>query len=766
MGRLEKTSLLVLTLVFWDLGWAKNTRPLSRESYQKIIDNYLFVEDFTIKPETRPLKEGVFWRYQIKIPKPEFRIDFGDSRPNSLAKEFPPTQGVGRAIEHINRGRTLFLEGNLKGAKKTLLSARARYGTDYTFHRRTDFYLANVFLQLAKQKSEGLTGEARKRIAKASLSNAATFLSWAYLRKKALKDEVLDVVAPKNYYNLAVIYYNYSRFGGAFGAASDGLEFLSRSGRSDYRARLRHILAEMSLINQDYLSAVQDFDAIIRQDADQSLAGVMFSRVADIYFNLNNFELAEDIYSLANRVDFLSNQIKPYQFILRGESLFWLGKYDEAQKMLHYGIQGSNFKNAVAPLGRDLAALASIRIADAWLAKGNYEKAKLQYFRHFMRFRGHETERYAKLRGACLELPYYQGNNIKHARSLLSSLRKRADRLPPVARELAWSCEVASYAQHERTFSMVERVRNFAREFPNSKFLASLVEPVRESQAKRLYTFFEKNDSHGAIDFFEKTRSMLFKNIDKDTKSKLFSAYMDVYDAEKAFEFWSPENVNSQLGRIRYATFLAEYYGKNSEETWLVKNKDFGQSLADKTWSIKPTKRARLYVARILASKVATYHLSWVIKLTETWASGDFIEVCNIAFPILSEAWRNPEISEDMKGFIRDRVLKLQNKYLEEVFKFESQCAYSLLSFEFELFRNSPGIFAKSLIERSYLPVNRQTAGIYWGVAELLRSTQKVAQAKEVFEYIIEKGDANLAEVKYSKNRLEVFKTEFDSLWK
>ena len=105
-------------------------------------------------------------------------------------------------------------------------------------------------------------------------------------------------------------------FGGAFGAATDGLEFLSRAGRSDYRGKLRRILAEMSLINQDYLSAVQEFDAIIRQDADRNVAGEIFSRVADIYFNLNNFELAEDIYALANRIDHLSNRIKPYQFIL------------------------------------------------------------------------------------------------------------------------------------------------------------------------------------------------------------------------------------------------------------------------------------------------------------------------------------------------------------------------------------------------------------------------------------------------------------------
>ena len=203
----------------------QNLQPLSKASYDKIIENYLFVEDFSIKPETRPLNEGVFWRYPVKIPIPVFNVDWGDSRASKLALEFPPTPGDGRAVEHINRGRTLFLEGRYKAAKKTLLSARARYGTDYPFHRRTDFYLANVFLQIAKGKSRGLTGEARKRIAKASLANAATFLSWSFLKKKALSDPVLDRVAPKNYYNLAVIYYNYERFGGAFGAATEARVF-------------------------------------------------------------------------------------------------------------------------------------------------------------------------------------------------------------------------------------------------------------------------------------------------------------------------------------------------------------------------------------------------------------------------------------------------------------------------------------------------------------------------------------------------------------
>ena len=60
--------------------------------------------------------------------------------------------------------------------------------------------------------------------------------------------------------------------------------------------------------------------------------------------------------------------------------------------------------------------------------------------------------------------------------------------------------------------------------------------------------------------YFEKTRDLLFQTIDNTTRKKLFSAYMDTYDAEKAYEFWLEEDDRSQLGSIRNATFMAEYY--------------------------------------------------------------------------------------------------------------------------------------------------------------------------------------------------------------
>ena len=62
---------------------------------------------------------------------------------------FPQSLGSGRAIQHLNRGRIAFLEGNFEEARKTWLGARARYGNNYEFHRRADYFIAQALIYKA-----------------------------------------------------------------------------------------------------------------------------------------------------------------------------------------------------------------------------------------------------------------------------------------------------------------------------------------------------------------------------------------------------------------------------------------------------------------------------------------------------------------------------------------------------------------------------------------------------------------------------------------
>src|SRR4051812_8145079 len=53
-------------------------KPIYEQSFDEIIKNYLIVNDFSIKPQTRPLPKNKpllqFWRYGFKIPPVSFPI--------------------------------------------------------------------------------------------------------------------------------------------------------------------------------------------------------------------------------------------------------------------------------------------------------------------------------------------------------------------------------------------------------------------------------------------------------------------------------------------------------------------------------------------------------------------------------------------------------------------------------------------------------------------------------------------------------------------
>src|SRR5690606_35649812 len=140
-----------------------------------------------------------------------------------------------------------------------------------------------------------------------------------------------------------------------------------------------------------------------------------------------------------------------------------------------------------------------------------------------------------------LEMPDYgpadSDRNVVHARNLLEA-SKNMD-LPEPARELAWACHVLSYTARERTPEMLQRVRDFYQAYPYARsFLEQMVEPVREFQASKIEEFLKSKDYYSATQFFETNRATLFKKIDDPLRRDLFVAYMDIYDAQAAKEFY------------------------------------------------------------------------------------------------------------------------------------------------------------------------------------------------------------------------------------
>lgn len=755
--------------------------PIATAHVEDLVKNFMFVGDFEEKDATRSNSKEVFWRYPVNLPKVSF--DFQGIAPlkdQTLLEDFPRTDGQGRAVQHLNRGRKLFLEGELEEARKTWLGGRARYGKDYDYHRRADYFIAFSFLYTGLEFLKHTPHDYLSHDVRQSFVNAATFMSWAFDRKKDIHDPLLERVAPRAYYNQAVIYYLYERWAGVVGAAHLGLDFLRKTGRNDFRSELRRMLAETHIRNHDYLEAVRELDLALRQDQKLETAAAIFARVADIYFDLNNFELAEEVYAVASRIDRELKSVRPAHYVLRGEALFWMGRFAEAIKVLQYAYhaaampsQREDHEQGFLPLAReeldlDMQALISIRLADSWLALGEYEKAKLAYFKHAHEFRQHSTAPFAKIRLACLELPFYDGNNIAHARALLAELKDQADVIPAPAQELAWTCEIGSYAQHERTPEMVDRVRSFVARYPQSAFLRELAGPVREVQARHIEGYFKAGDAYGAVEFFERTRAALFPVVSDQLAAQLFAAYVDVNQTEKAAPFLSAytQSKLDEFGWLRLATALVEIGSKApaaQRPQWEKKNRELSAKLLELNIQLPHDTKARLALNRILAQPMSLYQLPWILKLAQYWTERDISTGCDLVYPLLDRV-QNLAPQQLPAGF-QQAAMNFIDINLKDLLRFETNCAYSMMEFEISLYQDQIRLLADKYLVREYLIMNAPTAALVWSVAEQSRKSGYAEGAEGLWKLLVTKGDKGLSEVRYAQARLDRSRSELEDLW-
>lgn len=737
-------------------------RPLHEESAEQIIQRYSFVGDFEQKEAEREVSDELFWRYPLPVPKIDFPMVPFIKDPK---REMPATKGEGRPIDHLNRGRILFLEGKTLEAKSTFLSARARYGREYAYHRRNDYFIGYSFMGLATKDMKERGVPYFDSAVKSVFSNAATFLSWAFIMKADEADPVVDYATPKGLYNLAAIYWEYDRFAGAFGAAEKGLNFLRKTGRSEYRSQFHRIEAESYIKNRTYLEAVRELDATIRQDhQDLAQASAAFARVGDIYFDLNNYDLAEDAYALGAKLDEDMQQINPAQLVLRGESLFWLGKFSEAQKILHFALEGSLYRKSTSALPPEYAAFAALRIADAYLARKDFEKAKLEYYKVGHEYRSSPAGRLAKIREACLELPFYQGKNVKHARELLEEAKTGVE-IPVVAQELAWSCQVASYTERERTPEMLDRVRAFAGNYPESRFLKSFVEPVRTFQAAKIDPYFEKGDGYRAMSFFEKNRKNLFPKVSPELAEKLFIAYVDAYRPEAAKEFFDVAHknaANTDLQALREAVVVAELVDKKGGKEWEKRNAKLAQDLNKRAWLTPPEKSAANYLLRILNSGSANRHLTWLHTLAEHWGRKEAEYICDLEYPLLSRMY---EVQPESRAQVSGRVTEVIKTELPALFKRDESCALSLLELEAKALHEDSKSLADRYVRRADWPLVGGFLHTYWVISEHIYDGGDKASATKMWQVIRDKGPPESPEVQFAKARLDPKKTELEKMW-
>ena len=754
---------------------ADSERPFDygKASFKEILERYLFVADFNQKAPERPVTKEFLWKYPFKLPPVKFELDVDRVEFKSLV--FPIT-GSGRKIEAINIGRVAFQNGEYEDAHQIWLAARQEYKDDTTTSKILEYFMGINALALYKKKFDEVKGDDKNPDVNSYLRRAAYFFASVFIQKRDVPEERIDANAAWALYNLAAIYQRFDRMPSVYGAAEEGLATLIKQGKTLHRSEFRQLLAEAYIKNQDLISAIQELDTAIRQDPNPVQAARMFNRAGDIYFDLNNYELAEDLYAMATALDRERQVYNPAQALLRAESIFWLGKFGEAERAFANAVDYSMTGSGNEWL-RETGTLpwALLRVADTWLARAAavkgakkkelLEKARLSYFKVPSEFPRSEAARIADVRGACLEMPFYEGNNVKHARELLADVKEKKD-LPENLTELIWACDAGSYSDREKTDLMVAKIQEFANKYPNSRFLDAMLPPVRDVQAAKIDDYFTKEQWESATDFFEQRRKTLFPKVSPELGSNLWKAYVATSRSREAMEFWAKSRAKPKTDTeaLRQAAFLYEA-SSIKEGLGLSKDRDVLQrGLLQRSWGTKPGKEDFGYLGRVLATKDVAKAYPWILKVLDAWTAGDDGSACSVLFPFLARIHSDKKSSSVARQEVYRRVKGIESAKIAMFKDKDNSCFQSWIDFESKVL--SPADLETKYSQRSEWALEGPWLERMWSWSEELSSRGRRDDAVKLWQKIAEKGTKDSFEARMAKTRLDPRKTEFESLWK
>ncbi|MCB9228208.1 MAG: hypothetical protein H6618_01215 [Deltaproteobacteria bacterium] len=755
------------------------SRDLSRASFSDIIRYYQFVGDFAQHEPARDISKEFFWRYPFPLPKAEFPIkhSMGESD-----RELPLTPGSERPAQHMNYGRVLFRRKNFEEARKVWLAARAKYGTSWDFHRRNDYFIALAYLRISEQIFHQLDEQTNRSEVRLSYSNAATFLSWAFVKKQTLNDPALEAITPEALYNLAAIYFRFDRYNGAHSTAELGLNYLRKTGRRDFRPELRRIILETWIRDHNYLRAVQEIDTMIRQDPNPEQASHGFARAGDIYFDLNNYELAEEAYRMSQAIQHQTNKILPLTFLLRGESLFWAGKFSEAQKAIRFALDSLSFRHSVGTIPEEFRAWGLLRFADAWLARFRQavdqqdesnalharNKTKIAYFNVIHDFPGTEAAEIAAVRQACLMLPEYQGNNVRHARDYLNDIFTK--HYSSELLELAGSCEVLSWGRREKNDTFVKKLKSFYERFPQSRFLSQFIQPLRELRSGHLKEYLDAGEDHKAILYFEMNRNKLFQKLTEKVKSQLFLAYLKSNQSEKAAEFYDAyrkETPDSSQKKIDLALFLSEIIDISGKNIWKNRQDQLIMTLIQEPPKIQKSDEMTTHIQRIIQSSSAPLHQKWLYQAFSTQEEASTQYLCESIYPVFSGYRKTITEPQDLRK-LWQQLSSLTRTLFPDLFSQSLPCSQAFLDLERSIGMEQDFLpeYANSWLTRMEWPHKKITAPLIWLAAKSLKDDQAAPDTRDkLLLYLKNLPKKDYPESAFAAALLDQQRTETGRLW-
>lgn len=486
---------------------------------QDILKRYVFYGDFSEK-EIRPAKKYPYF----------FKLDTVFSPLDVKFVVFPKlkhTAGHGPAIQALNNGISIFRMNKYQLVIQRLTEfVKHHEKTDIRW--KIDFLIGMAYYNMGLANLKDLTFTHIKRNKK-NHDDVMMGLSYIYTSLNTKYDHNLAFFA---FYNLILGLYSEGHHELCYRFAD---RVLREFKMSQFHFPIALIKADLLVANKDFRLAVEELDKAIRFYGKIPGVAQAFYRVAEIYFFLNNYLLADEVFKMAMLIDPQFIKTQPILIWDIAESKFWMG--DDAGAIPYYMLLKENFLHTVQ--GKH----ALMRLGDSYLNMDKMDKAEYWYQRSNLLHGGQLTGKISKL--VLSYIKFVRKKKLKNLSQVedteMQEYLKFLQDLEAGAPRQSFLGEIAGYYHlqiRKRRFGLSQKIiddaKDFILKYPTSQFNPSLRPDFITFLRKNFDTYYQQKKYGLALSYYEKNYETLYKdNTSAALLMRLLAGYWHQKDDEK-----------------------------------------------------------------------------------------------------------------------------------------------------------------------------------------------------------------------------------------
>ena len=511
--------IFILTLICSPNLWGKKYK-----NKKDVLDNYIFIGDFS-EQEPRPNKK---YAHYFK-PPPVYSPLFLKFTPYPRISH---SKGEGRDNQMLNRAILLNNQGEFERAIETLLKYTEERGqgpitwkyqfligvANFNWGLGDNYHLP--YYQFIEQHPDGH-------------HKVMVGLSYAY---SSLVDHYEHQLAIIAFYNLIIGLYSEGHYELCYNSVD---RLLREFEHTEYHYYFSIIKADLLARNKDFRQAVQVLDHAIRFFGDQGNVAQAFFRVAEIYFYLHSYMLANDVVDMALVIDPNFIYDKPELLWNVAEFKFWQGHYVEARK--YYLALQKDYINHF--YGR----YALIRLGDLEFELKNEKQARYWYNQSVFLHNEHTTGKISKLmltyirflrKPSLKKLSPVDVKLLKDHRAELQAIEDDPDRHPFFRELAAYYILLSQIKEGPIDSNLTKKMKRFIHVYPESQFNTSFRPYFLRVLHEKFEQLYDLGDYKLALSYYEMNYDNLYKTL-KDPNMAL-----KVADTYRTFQMYKQANKN------------------------------------------------------------------------------------------------------------------------------------------------------------------------------------------------------------------------------